>query len=54
MELYKQVQANPNLQIVPTMLRRTPGSVRNEKNADNSPKNRSLTESRWLTIKDPY
>lgn len=53
-ELYKQVQANPNLQIVPTMLRRTPGSIRNEKNADNSPKNRSLTESRWLTIKDPY
>lgn len=53
-ELYKQVQANPNLQIVPTMLRRTPGSIRNEKNTDNSPKNRPLTESRWLTVKDPY
>lgn len=53
-ELYKQVQANPNLQVVPTQLRRTPGSIVNEKNSDNSPKNRPLTESKWLTIKDPY
>lgn len=53
-ELYKQVQINPNLQVVPTQLRRTPGSIVNEKNSDNSPKNRSLTESKWLTTKDPY
>lgn len=53
-ELYKQVQINPNLQVVPTQLRRTPGSIVNEKNSDNSPKNRPLTESKWLTTKDPY
>lgn len=53
-ELYKQVQVNPNLQVVPTQLRRTPGSIVNEKNSDNSPKNRPLIESKWLTVKDPY
>lgn len=53
-ELYKQTQNNPNLQVVPTALRRTPGSVVNEKNQDNSPKNIPLTESKWLTVKDPY
>lgn len=53
-ELYKQTQNNPNLQVIPTILRRTPGKVINEKNADNSPKNRLLTESAWLTVKDPY
>lgn len=53
-ELYKQVQTNPNLQVVPTQLRRTPGSIVNEKNSDSSPKNRPLTESKWLTVKDPY
>lgn len=53
-ELYKQVQKNPNLQVVPTQLRRTPGSIVNEKNEDGSPKNRPLTESAWLTVKDPY
>lgn len=53
-ELYKQVQTNPNLQVVPTQLRRTPGSIVNEKNSDGSPKNRPLTESKWLTVKDPY
>jgi hypothetical protein len=42
------------LQVVPTQLRRTPGSIVNEKNSDSSPKNRPLTESKWLTVKDPY
>ena len=42
------------MQVVPTQLRRTPGSIVNEKNSDGSPKNRPLTESKWLTVKDPY
>lgn len=54
LELNKQVQINPNLQIVPTVIRKTNGRVINEKNEDNSPKNRKLTDSAWLTIKDPY
>jgi hypothetical protein len=36
------------------MLHRTTGQFFNEKNDDNSPKNRKLTESVWLTEKDPY
>lgn len=54
LELNKQVQANPNLEIVPTTIRKTNGKIVNLKNEDNSPKNRKLTDSSWLTIKDPY
>lgn len=52
--LNKQVQANPNLEIVPTTIRKTNGKIVNLKNEDGSPKNRKLTDSSWLTIKDPY
>lgn len=54
LELNKQVQANPNLEIVPTTIRKTNGKIVNLKNEDGSPKNRKLTYSPWLTIKDPY
>lgn len=54
LELNKQVQANPNLEIVPTTIRKTNGKIVNLKNEDGSPKNRNLTESSWLTVKDPY
>lgn len=54
LELNKQVQSNPNLEIVPTTIRKTNGRIVNLKNEDNSPKNRNLTESSWLTVKDPY
>lgn len=54
LELNKQVQANPNLEIVPTTIRKTNGRIVNLKNEDGSPKNRNLTESSWLTVKDPY
>ena len=54
LELNKQVQANPNLEIVPTTIRKTNGKIVNLKNEDGSPKNRKLTDSSWLTIKDPY
>lgn len=54
LELNKQVQANPNLEIVPTTIRKTNGRIVNLKNEDGSPKNRKLTDSSWLTIKDPY
>ena len=54
LELNKQVKANPNLQIVPTVIRVTTGQIVNEKNPDDSPKNRKLTESAHLTVKDPY
>lgn len=54
LELNKQVQSNPNLQIVPTTIRKTNGRIVNLKNEDGSPKNRNLTESSWLTVKDPY
>ena len=54
LELNKQVQANPNLEIVPTTIRKTNGKIVNLKNEDSSPKNRKLTDSSWLTIKDPY
>lgn len=54
LELNKQVQANPNLEIVPTTIRKTNGRIVNLKNEDDSPKNRKLTDSSWLTIKDPY
>lgn len=54
LELNKQVQANPNLEIVPTTIRKTNGKIVNLKNEDDSPKNRKLTDSSWLTIKDPY
>lgn len=47
LELNKQVQANPNLEIVPTTIRKTNGKIVNLKN-------RKLTDSSWLTIKDPY
>lgn len=54
LELNKQVQANPNLEIVPTTIRKTNGKIVNLKNEDGSPKNRKLTDSSWLTVKDPY
>lgn len=54
LELNKQVQSNPNLEIVPTTIRKTNGKIVNLKNEDSSPKNRKLTYSSWLTIKDPY
>lgn len=54
LELNKQVQANPNLEIVPTTIRKTNGNIVNLKNEDGSPKNKKLTDSSWLTIKDPY
>lgn len=54
LELNKQVQANPNLEIVPTTIRKTNGKIVNLKNEGGSPKNRKLTDSSWLTIKDPY
>lgn len=54
LELNKQVQANPNLEIVPTTIRKTNGKIVNLKNEDGSPKNRKLTDSSWLIIKDPY
>lgn len=54
LELNKQVQSNPNLEIVPTTIRKTNGRIVNLKNEDDSPKNRNLTESSWLTVKDPY
>ena len=52
--LYEQVKANPNLKVVPTIVRTTTGQYVNEKNPDNSPKNRKLTESAHMPIKDPY
>lgn len=54
LELNKQAQSNPNLEIVPTTIRKTNGRIVNLKNEDDSPKNRNLTESSWLTVKDPY
>lgn len=54
LELNKQVQANPNLEIIPTTIRKTNGKIVNLKNEDGSPKNKKLTDSSWLTIKDPY
>lgn len=54
LELNKQAQSNPNLEIVPTTIRKTNGRIVNLKNEDSSPKNRNLTESSWLTVKDPY
>lgn len=54
LELNKQVQSNPNLEIVPTTIRKTNGRIVNLKNEDGSPKNRNLTESSWLTVKDLY
>lgn len=54
LELNKQVQANPNLEIVPTTIRKTNGRIVNLKNEYGSPKNKKLTDSSWLTIKDPY
>lgn len=54
LELNSQLPQNPNLRIVPTFLKTTTGRVVNEKNAGNTPKNRSLIESKWQEIKDPY
>lgn len=54
LELNEQVKANPNLKIVPTVVRSTNGQYINEKNPDNSPKNRKLTKSAHQVVKDPY
>lgn len=54
LEFKKVTDADPNMQIVPTIIRTTSGRIVNEKNEDNSPKNRKLTDSAWLSIKDPY
>lgn len=53
-ELDKEVQRNPKLQIVPTRLKSTTGVVVNLKNEDGSPKNRLLTDTVWQEVKDPY
>lgn len=54
LEFKKVTDADSNMQIVPTIIRTTSGRIVNEKNEDNSPKNRKLTDSAWLSIKDPY
>ena len=54
LSLWKQVEKNPNLQIVPVNLSTTSGRFVNQKNPDGSPINRPLTESKHLAIKDPY
>ena len=52
--LYRATENNPNLKVVPTVVRTTNGRIINEQNPDNSPKNRKLTESAHLQVKDPY
>ena len=54
LELNKQVQLDSDLQIVPTSIKTTTGSIVNETNADGTPKNRNITESAWQKVKDPY
>ena len=54
LSLWKQVEKNPNLQIVPVNLSTTSGKFVNQKNPDGSPINKPLTESKHLVIKDPY
>ena len=54
LELNNHLQANPNLEIVPSTIRKINGKIVNLKNEDGSPKNKKLTDSSWLTIKDPY
>lgn len=53
-QLYRATENNPNLKVVPTVVRTTTGRFVNEVNQDDSPKNRRLTESKHLTVKDPY
>lgn len=53
-QLYRATENNPNLKVVPTVVRTTTGRFVNEVNQDGSPKNRKLTESKHLTVKDPY
>lgn len=53
-QLYRATENNPNLKVVPTVVRTTTGRFINEVNQDNSPKNRKLTESKHLAVKDPY
>ena len=52
--LYRATENNPNLKVVPTIVRTTNGRIINEQNPDGSPKNRKLTESAHLSVKDPY
>lgn len=52
--LYRATENNPNLKVVPTIVRTTNGRIINEQNPDGSPKNRKLTESAHLQVKDPY
>ena len=52
--LYRATENNPNLKVVPTIVRTTNGRIVNEQNPDGSPKNRKLTESAHLQVKDPY
>lgn len=54
LELNKQVKLDTDLQIVPTFIRTTSGSIVNEVNADGTPKNRNIIDSAWQKVKDPY
>ena len=54
LELNRQVQRNPKLKIVPTVIKRTTGRIVNVKDSNNNPVNKKLTDSAWMTIKDPY
>lgn len=54
LELNKQVKLDADLQIVPTFIRTTSGSIVNEVNADGTPKNRNIIDSAWQKVKDPY
>nr|UVX60310.1 MAG: hypothetical protein [Bacteriophage sp.] len=47
LELNKQVKLDADLQIVPTFIRTTSGSIVNEVNADGTPKNRNIIDSAW-------
>ena len=53
-ELYKEVERNPDLVLRPTTIRRTKGTVVNLKSKDNQPVVRKLTDVAWSPVKDPY
>lgn len=54
LSLLYQVEKNTTNKVVPTHVRMTNGQLRNERNEDGTPKNKKLTESRFLEQKDPY
>lgn len=53
LSLLDQTKNNPAKKVVPTHIRVTNGQIRNERNEDGTPKNKKLTESRFLEQKDP-